>query len=471
MKTKKTLYIFGIIVQSFLIGCGNDYLDLKPSMNQRVPSSINDLQAILDNSTNNLMPMNVLSSHYLGIISGGEYIIGDNFYNSIPEGVAYTYQKKAYIWEDDIYIGGEGGTTNPTDYDMAYQRILYCNIVLDFIDRTKSAEDSDMKVNQLRGDALFRRAQEFYNLAQLYCEVYTSENADNALGISIRLNPSTSDRQPRSTLKQTYDKIREDLLIATDLLPELPLTVFRPSKISCYSLLSRVYLQLGEFDKALNAALNALTIKSDLNDFNEIPITNNYRFPLYGIGNPEVIYSNAAYYNVGVDESRVSVDTLILKLYSPEDLRNIVYFREINNKVLFYGSYYGNRNLFTGYATNELYLTVAECFARLNEIDSSLKYLNDLLKKRINKNAFNPVHISNRLDLIKYIVMERKKELILRGIRWEDIRRLNKESELQETLHRVVNNQSYYLHPNSKKWVNPIPLEAIWYGDIEQNKR
>lgn len=471
MKTLLLKYkFFGLLL--LMTGCGEQFLDYKPSKNQRVPTSIEDYQAILDNPNNNGMPMNVLSSHYLGIVGSGEYHIEDAFYNSIPSGATYSYQKNAYVWSKDVYLGGEGGTTNPTDYDMAYQRILYCNIVLDGVDKISKGEHDVIALAQLKGDALFRRSLDFYNLAQLYCEVYDESTKNVAMGIPLRLSSSIDEHKGRGTLAQTYDRIVGDLLDALALLPDMPLNVFRPSKVATYTLLSRVYMQMGNYDKALQALDAALKIKADLMDFNKLSVGNNYRFPLYGIGNEEVIFTNTTNYNVGVDESRVTVNAQLLNLFSESDMRKKAYFfKDSKNKTLFYGSYYGNRNLFTGLATNELYISMAECMVRSDRTEEALDWLNRLLSNRMEAKSFEPIAVKNKTQLLNIILQERRKELLLRGLRWEDMRRLNKEGEFLTTLRRVVNGEEYVLEPKSKNWVWPLPLEAVQLGALEQNVR
>lgn len=453
------------------MGCGNRFLDVKPNENQRVPTSLGDFQAILDRSVNYATPMNVRSSHYLGIVGGDEYYIEDQFYNTWPNGVTYTYQKNAYTWEDQVYIGDEGGTVNPTDYDMAYQRILYCNIVLDGISNMIDVDD-ELKKGQVRGDALFRRALDFYNLAQLYCEVYRQNRLETAYGIPLRTSSSINRHVERGTLGQVYEQILQDLHEAITLLPDLPLVVFRPSKVAAYTLLTRVYLQMEDFDMAMEFAKKALAIKNTLIDYNTVEEVDNYRFPQYGIDNDEVIFTNEIYYNVAVEEVRICIDSNLLSLYEKYDLRKTLYYKTDDmGKTIFWGSYYGSREFFSGFATDELYLTLAECYARLGRIDEANEKMNFFLKNRISKDYFIPISIADQAAIISFILKERRKSLVLRGVRWEDLRRLNKDTAYSTTLRKVVNGKEYLLKPGDKKWVWPLPQEAVLIGGLEQNNR
>jgi starch-binding outer membrane protein, SusD/RagB family len=65
--------------------------------------------------------------------------------------------------------------------------------------------------------------------------------------------------------------------------------------------------------------------------------------------------------------------------------------------------------------------------------------------------------------------MERKKELLFRGLRWTDLRRLNKESNLASTISHVYNGTSYSVIPNSYQYTFPIPLDIIQLSGIQQN--
>ena len=74
-------------------------------------------------------------------------------------------------------------------------------------------------------------------------------------------------------------------------------------------------------------------------------------------------------------------------------------------------------------------------------------------------------------DALKKILTERRKELLLRGIRWTDLRRLNYDSQFATTLTRVVNTQIITLMPNDNRYVYPIPNDEILYSGVTQNPR
>jgi len=69
------------------------------------------------------------------------------------------------------------------------------------------------------------------------------------------------------------------------------------------------------------------------------------------------------------------------------------------------------------------------------------------------------------------ILVERRKELVLRNVRWFDLRRLNKDPRLAKTLLRKLNGQVYQLPPNDPRYTQYIPQSVIDLSGIEQNIR
>jgi len=72
------------------------------------------------------------------------------------------------------------------------------------------------------------------------------------------------------------------------------------------------------------------------------------------------------------------------------------------------------------------------------------------------------------LDLV---LKERRKELVFRGLRWTDIRRLNQATP-SIILKRRVNGKEDSLMPGDKRFVLPIPPDVIAFNsDMPQNPR
>src|SRR5690606_32955981 len=138
-----------------------------------------------------------------------------------------------------------------------------------------------------------------------------------------------------------------------------------------------------------------------------------------------------------LNSSRANISYDLLDLYDDIDIRKEAFFREKSEGIwAFKGGYHGqtNNTFFNGLATDELYLIVAECHARNGDVAKSLEALNYLLKHRLRSTSFQPLIIGDPDVLLTYVLEERRKELLMRGIRWTDLRRLNRYGEFAKTL-------------------------------------
>jgi hypothetical protein len=115
-------------------------------------------------------------------------------------------------------------------------------------------------------------------------------------------------------------------------------------------------------------------------------------------------------------------------------------------------------------------LILAECYARNGDIQNANRFLEELLSKRYLEGNF-VFNSSYHISLLDRVISERRKELVFRGIRWSDLRRLNKEADFKQELTRVVDGKTYTLLPNDKKYILPIPDLVIKISGMQQNER
>src|SRR5690606_8245500 len=140
------------------------------------------------------------------------------------------------------------------------------------------------------------------------------------------------------------------------------------------------------------------------------------------------------------------------------DLRRTMYYDVGNNgNVFFRGSYYGFSVPFTGITTSELLLIRAECRARLGYTEAALADINQLNAMRFEPGSFQPYEQLDAEKALALVLDERQRELAFRGLRWEDLRRLNKDPKFAKTIYRKIDDRLYTLEPNSSRYVWPIP--------------
>ncbi|MEC3879137.1 RagB/SusD family nutrient uptake outer membrane protein [Parapedobacter sp. 10938] len=469
MNSSKRFYLLCFTLACFA-SCGTDFLDVKPNIRQRVPSELGDYSLLLDNTG----VMNV-SAHALGMIGSDEYYLTDAQYSTFPDGALHNYQIRAYTWEKEIFQGNEAGYM---DWNNGYKRILWANLVIDGISRLSLTGEEKVAAEHVRGMALFHRAWNYYSLAQLFCPVYDDVSSEKALGLPLRLEPDLTLRIPRSTLAATYSQIIRDLTGAASVLPETASTGFTPTRAAAHALFARLYLQMGNYQKALDHASKCLETRGELLDYRSLEFINNMTFRANGTGNPEVIFmaivrGDTNYLRM-LRQNILSVDSVLLESYAEGDLRRQAFYRLFNNvRYTFRGSYDGTsqNTYFSGLAVDEVYLTRAECAVRLGDLTQSLIDLNTLRRHRYVSEGYVDLTSGDGQQVLDWVLEERRKELVFRGTRWEDLRRLNKEPRYTRTLERRIAGQIYTLEPGSLRYVYPLPVEAIVQGGYEQNDR
>ena len=459
MKLLKQIIL--IVLFLVFVSCGKEFLDIKQNANQDVPSTIQDYQAILDRT-------NIMNIPSLDLA----YIAAEEFYvkNKQLLLAIYRFAKyhvNAYQWKNDPYEGDEG-----IDWNLSYQRILYANMALD-VDKVTPTISEQKAWDNVKGSALFHRAWNYYQLAQLFCKPYDKATAQHDLGVPLRLDYDVSVKYDRGTVQQVYDQILSDLFEAEVLLPNKPESSFRPSKAAVYSLLARTYLQMNDYENAWIFANKGLDINSKLIDFNNLStnIGGVYEsaFLRYGEGNPAIIFSAIKDIGGAMESDRFDVDSSLLNLYDTDDLRkDIFFFKGSNDITTFIGSYngMGHQSFFCGFTVEELLLIRAECSVRKGRLVEAMNDVNYLLENRYRSGSFITVKASNEEEALNLIFLERRKELYMRGVRWEDLRRLNKEDRFAVKLVRKLDSERYELPPNDPRWVWPLPDKEIDFKSI-----
>lgn len=440
--------LFFLLFISSTISC-QKYLDVKPNLGDITPTAARDFQAILDNTTF----MNVAYTG-IGIVSA------DNYYVTAASWQTKTnVERNAYLWLPDILSGQPSSEWNST-----YRMIGFANTVLDGI---KSLKD----VNNIRGSALFFRSLGIFNLLNLFSNTYDETSANTDLGVPLRTTSDVNILLPRASVKECFEQIEKDLTEAVTLLPEVGLYQTRPSKAAALFVLSKVYLFKKDYDNALKYSSMAMSIFSTLTDFNTLSATAAQPFNAYP-GNKEIIFYAGVNSYVIISGTSPIVDSTLYNSYNSNDLRKTVLYRLNANLPLFKGAYTGLPGYFGGLATNELYLLRAECHARIGNTGLALADLNSLLQKRFRAGTFVPITAVDATDALGKVISERRKELPFTGlVRWEDLKRLNKENRFQQSIERVLNGQKYTLPPNHPNYALPIPDNEIRLSGLIQNPR
>lgn len=454
----------------FILGSCKKYLDINSESTQSFVETAEDCQLILDKyGSNDGQDPGGMNVGYPsdGEASADDYFLTDQAYlnSKLSE-----EDRHIYIWSPNL-----GRGTSSPQWVSSYRVVFNSNLVLETLDKIKGSTDP-VSFNALRGAALFFRSYAFWQVAQLYCKPYLAGTAGQDPGIPLRRTSDIVEKSSRGTVQQTYDRIIQDLNEAVNLLPNSSKIQTRPNKAAAYGMLARVYLSMEDYANALTAASKSLEIYHELLDYN-----NGYYFPFENRFKSEELFhaimARTAMLNPGYDGSSAiaRIDSSLVDSYENNDLRKSMFFEENGDGTYrFIGNYepaFNSSDLFIGIAVDELYLTRAECYARVGNTSAAIADLNTLLVKRYATGSYVAFDSSNAEDVLKKVLSERRKELLMRGLRWTDLRRLNRDPRFQKTLTRKLDNQTYELPPNDLRYTLLLPREVIENTDMAQNPR
>ncbi|GEP97606.1 membrane protein [Chitinophaga cymbidii] len=401
-------------------------------------------------------------------LSADEYYIRDE---QTYQALGSLTEKNAYLWAEDVY----GGETNFQGWNVPYSAIFYANNVLEGLDKMNRDLVDKNEWSEIYGSALFYRSYAYFDLVRNFSPAYDPASAGIHPGVPLKLKAAIDEVKQRATVQETYDQLIGDLQLASTLLSHVnrPMTnLNRPSRPATFALFARIYLDMGQYKLAELYADSTLTTYDRLIDYRSVDPHNINPFANL---NSEIIFfsSQAAVYGFttfpGLNNLQAIVDTNLIALYEAADLRLPIFYAEKSPREFYIKKGYSPAYPFTGLATDEVFLIKAECAIRNGDVSGGIKALNRLLENRYDA-SFEPLAITDPAEALGRVLQERRKELVWRSLRWQDLKRLNREGR-NITIQRELNAQTYVLPSNDPRYVFPIPADEIALSGIQQNKR
>lgn len=461
MKIKIYQAVYLLMIISALIGC-KKYLDGKPNKGLVVINNLQDLQSLLDNSTEKINIVN----------PGADVVSADEYYLPYANFQALGFEqfRNMYTWQpEDLFLPRNAGYTN--DWSQVFDMVYIANTILDNIGKIERTSANAVQWDSIKGQALFLRGYIYFKAASIWAHAYDPVNSNTDLGLPLRLTSNFNESSVRSSVTQTYDQIIADTKNSIRLLPKTQVHPYRSNQPAAYALMSKTMLSMRQYDKAGLYADSCLQNYNTLVDYNTYSPTVTYPITQF---NKEVIYDTSVggFGSSPVDPYYARVDPALYNSYNANDLRKTLFFMDMGDgSYSFRGTYEGaGYNLFNGIATDEVYLIRAECEARANSTTAAMSDLNTLLVKRWKTGTFVPVTATSVTDALAKILTERKKELFMRGTRWIDIKRLNKEGA-GINLQRDVNGKIFTLPANDLRFALPLPNDIVSLSGMQQNPR
>jgi len=464
---KNIFLVFSLASLVLLAGCKKEFLEKKPIMGNLIPKTLKEFEGLLNNySVINKTPN-------FAILCADEYqFLTREIWLSSDEVI-----QNSYNWNHSFYEVSD-------DWNNGYKTLLYANTVITGLNEVVKTPANQSQYGNIKGQAYFLRAYTFFNLVQVFALPYDAGSAGSTPGIPLPLEVNPNKPLQRATLADTYAQVISDLEIAiSSFSDDVSLKPTLGSKVAAHAFLARVYLSAMNYPKAMESAKASLAIKGELLDYNTLDQASPNAFDVV---NPELLFNTTHghfavnydfyainYGNYGYDfKTKVNPD--LISLYDPNDLRlKLFYFtRTAGDADKYIKNLYQVSTLsfapFSGLATDEVYLILAECLARNNETEAAMDILNKIALKRFPAGFVPVFSTSDKEEALRLVLLERRKQLVYRGSRWLDVRRLNK-GGANITLSRTVGEDRYTLPPNDKRYALPIPLSEISFSGIQQN--
>ena len=145
-------------------------------------------------------------------------------------------------------------------WSLGYATINDVNNVLASIDKVDAS-----KKNKVEGEAKFVRGASYFELVKLFGKAYNDGAPTTNLGVPIVLTPTKAITEASFVTRNTVDEVYKQVILdLTDAEAKLPTANgFFATKGAAAAMLARVYLQMGKFSEAANAA-------------NRVIVANNY---------------------------------------------------------------------------------------------------------------------------------------------------------------------------------------------------
>ncbi|MEO9868873.1 RagB/SusD family nutrient uptake outer membrane protein [Ekhidna sp.] len=436
-----------------------------------------------------------------------------NFTDWMTDDVQFTLGTTQRLSHEQIYKW-EDVTTGPTDADtpdffwfQTYEAIAHANEVLQLLeDLPVDTGEDQARRDAIEAEARLTRAYGHFMLVNLFGQHFDANS--NSDGVPYIKTPESTflAEYERKSVRRIYSEVEDDLLIGLDLVDD---SFFENSgkyhfnKNAALAFASRFYLFSGEFIKCVQYSDQLL----GSNPENFIRDLTSDRFQLASASVAEYprLYTSPDLSSNLLLIRKISLVQRTDFAYGPErnfysslfgsgplgglndERENPAFVKGLNN--VYPARYEGlferaSLNSSVGFpyyihiafSGEEVVLNRAEANAYLGNFDRSIDDIQALSEKRfsggtplLTREVLSDFYNSgNDLNnILSYLIfLERRKEFIMQGMRWYDIKRYQLSVE-----HDLIDGSLIQLNEDDRRKALQIPQSAIDVGGLEPNPR
>ena len=428
---KTFICLVSVVVMFFSAGC-DDFLDVAPSSSVSIPTFIEDYE-------NMLYPFYLkYNANPILAVMGDDVYWSKSFYNSWSGNEQF---RRAYLWSDEIY----DQTMSNTHWNQQYGMIYTFNKIVDEVRNVPNEAMGNLLV--IEAEARAYRALTYFNLVSVYAKPYALANESDPGIPVIQKNDVTETKRERTPVREVYNFIIRDLDSAIKYLPPHPTKAsrYQAAGLNVIGLKAKVLYHMNEYGRAL----------TELENFFELLATTtsrfNYSYALFNYQNatptpydpsglpsvydPVADVEDVMIHEYMFDPTKGSLYTGSIAVLASNHLMSLFPADGDRRKELMLSKtgtdadepdrvikegHYSN----TGISMPDIYLMIAECYARSNRTTEALKYLNELRENRLTPATYTELSSSDSQVILRWVLEERIKEFVATGHRWLDMRRL-----------------------------------------------
>ncbi|MEY8760482.1 RagB/SusD family nutrient uptake outer membrane protein [Chryseobacterium tongliaoense] len=407
-----------------LQSCSSDLLNTSPESTKVTANFYTD-QAQLEQGVNAVYATLQYTGQYqLAMLAIGE-IPSDNTYDEVPANDSFTYG------EFDFFTIQPNNSLLGSTWKDNYIGIQQANIVLNRIEGITM--DQTLKNTRI-GEMKFLRALMYFNLVRTFGDIplVTKETTD--------VNEYFG--QGRTSAETVYNFIETELKSAVDLLPAVASQKGRVAKGAALGILGKVLMTRNKYTEALPylqqveplgySLLSDVTKIFDPANKNNAEIIFDVQFTsglngntegsqAYQMFSPSGFVSGAKGHNLPTKE--------VYNIFTSGDNRRNAFIGLTPNGVPYSKKLMKTSDAIADGGSNivvlrlaDVYLLMAECYAKANDFTNSNLYLNKIKTRA----GLSPVNLTGQQQLADEIALERRKELVGEGHRWFDLVRTGK---------------------------------------------